>query len=71
MVECKHLHECEFVLRYVEQVKPHWDDFVTLYCRGVFKENCKRFESFEKLKVKPAPTLMPTGHSVPDILDKK
>jgi hypothetical protein len=32
MQECQHLNSCEFVLHYMAQAKPHWDDFVSLYC---------------------------------------
>ena len=70
MSECQHLHDCEFVLRYVARVKPHWDDFVSLYCRGVFQENCKRLEQLRELGFCPDPKLMPTGHRVPHVLDQ-
>lgn len=71
MHECQHLDECEFVLRYVAQVKPHWDDFVTLYCRGDFLDNCKRLQQFRELGSLPDSSLMPTGHRVPHILDQE
>lgn len=71
MSECKYLQKCEFVLRYVEQVKPHWDDFVSLYCHGEFQDVCKRFEQFNLKGVKPDPRLMPTGQKVPCIINKK
>jgi len=69
MTECQHLHDCEFVLRYVAQVKPHWDDFVNLYCRGDFQDVCKRRERFLKCGIRPEPGLMPTGQKVPEIVD--
>lgn len=69
MQECKHLNECEFVLRYVTQVKPHWDDFVSLYCCGDFKENCKRLQHFNEQGTCPDSKLMPTGQMVPQILE--
>lgn len=68
MSECKHLKECEFVLRYVKKVKPHWDDFVNLYCKGDFQPLCKRLQGFEAGRSKPRPELMPTGHFVPEIV---
>ncbi len=69
MQECQYLNECEFVLRYVAQVKPHWDDFVSLYCYGDFQDDCKRLEQFKKLGACPDSGLMPTGHRVPKILE--
>ena len=69
MSECQHLRECEFVLRYVSQVKPHWDDFVSLYCRGEFQDVCKRLEHFSKTGSRPDSDLMPTGHRVPEIVE--
>ena len=69
MQECKYLKECEFVLHYVSQVKPHWNDFVRLYCRGDFQDVCKRREKFERDNIRPAPDLMPTGQRVPGMLD--
>ena len=71
MSECKYLQKCEFVLRYVEQVKPHWDDFVSLYCYGEFQDVCKRLEQFKVKGVKPDPRLMPTGQKVPCTISKK
>lgn len=73
MASCRHLKNCEFVLLYVKQVKPHWDDFVTLYCHGDFQDVCKRLECFEKHGRKPEPELMPTGQVISGILlnDKK
>jgi hypothetical protein len=69
MKECRYLLDCEFVLHYVAQVKPHWDDFVTLYCRGDFQDVCKRREQFERYRKRPEPDLMPTGQRVPEILE--
>ena len=69
MAECKHLRDCEFVLRYVAQVKPHWDDFVSHYCRGEFQDVCKRLERYRQGGPRPDADLMPTGHRVPDIVN--
>ena len=69
MPKCKHFQDCEFVLRYVAQVKPHWDDFVSLYCYGDFQDICKRLDWIDKHGSKPAPDLMPTGHHVPGVID--
>jgi hypothetical protein len=69
MKECKHLPECEFVLRYVAQVKPHWDEFVSLYCCGDFQDVCKRLEHFKRHGSRPDPGLMPTGRRVPDVVE--
>ena len=66
-MECKHFRKCAFVLRYVAQVKPHWDDFVSLYCHGDFQDVCKRLEWFLRFNAMPSPELMPTGHRVPEI----
>lgn len=71
MSKCQYLHECEFVLRYVAKVKPHWDDFVSLYCHGDFQDVCKRLEYFRVHGTRPAPDLMPTGHHVPGIIDQE
>jgi hypothetical protein len=71
MPECKHLKDCGFVLRYVALVKPHWDDFVSLYCNGEFQENCKRLEQFREHGTCPDSGLMPTGHRVPPILEQE
>jgi hypothetical protein len=68
MQECKYFAECEFVLHYVAQVAPHWNDFVTHYCRGEFQDVCERGKVFEGGEARPAPGLMPTGQMVPDIL---
>ena len=68
MKECRYFQECEFVLHYVAQVKPHWDDFVNLYCHGDFQDVCKRREMFVRFKTRPEPDLMPTGQRVPGIL---
>ena len=57
--ECKYLPECEFVLHYVAQFKPHWDDFVSLYCRGDFQDVCKRLEHYKVNGPRPDPDLMP------------
>ena len=70
MTECKHLKDCEFVLDYVAQVKPHWDDFVSLYCHGDFQEVCKRLAWFKEHDAKPGSDLMPTGQRVPGIMKK-
>lgn len=70
MSECKHLHNCEFVLRYVARVKPHWVDFVSLYCYRDFQEDRKRLEQIRELGSCPDPKLMPTGHLVPHVLDQ-
>ena len=69
MKECKYFKKCEFVLRYVAKVEPHWNDFVTLYCHGDFQDVCKRREIFEQGGGRPAPDLMPTGQRVPAILE--
>ena len=71
MSECKHLHQCEFVLRHVAKVKPHWDDFVSLYCHGDFQDVCKRLEQFNERGTKPDPGLMPTGRRVPGMIDRE
>jgi hypothetical protein len=71
MSDCKYLQECEFVLRYVSQVKPHWDDFVSLYCKGDFQDVCKRLEQFRERGSRPDSNLMPTGHRVPDIIEQE
>ena len=68
MTECEHLKDCEFVLSYVAKIKPHWDDFVSLYCHGDFQEDCKRLAWFKEHGSKPDPELMPTGHKVPGIM---
>lgn len=68
MTECKHLRNCEFVLRYVPQVKPHWDEFVSLYCRGEFQDVCRRLERFRDFGIRPEPDLMPNGNRVPHIM---
>lgn len=62
---CRHLKDCSFVLTYVRRAKPHWDDFVTLYCNGDFQDVCKRLEWFRTGRGTPPPELMPTGHQVP------
>jgi hypothetical protein len=69
MTECKHFRDCEFVLRYVPQVKPHWDDFVSHYCRGDFQDICKRLQRFKTNGTMPEPDLMPNGNKVPYILN--
>ena len=71
MQECQHLNNCEFVLRHVAQVKPHWDDFVSLYCCGAFQENCKRLEYFKTHGMLPDSALMPTGQRVPQNLENE
>lgn len=68
MATCAHLQECEFVLDYVARAKPHWDDFVSLYCQGSFQDVCHRLAWFEKFGSKPPADLMPTGKRVPEIL---
>lgn len=70
MEKCQHFKDCEFVLRYVSQVKPHWDDFVSLYCHGDFQDVCKRLEWIREHNSKPAPELMPTGNRVPELINK-
>ena len=70
MTECKYLKDCEFVLNYVAQVEPHWDDFVSLYCRGEFQDVCKRLSWFKEHGTKPGSDLMPTGQRVPGIMKK-
>ena len=70
MLECQYLKDCEFVLRYVAQVKPHWDDFISLYCYGDFQDVCKRREWFLAHGTKPSPDLMPTGNRVPAVVDR-
>jgi len=69
-MECKHLKDCSFVLRYVARIEPHWDDFVSLYCRGDFQDMCKRLEWFRTYNSMPSAELMPTGHKVPEIVDR-
>ena len=71
MTECRYLHECEFVLRYVAQVKPHWDDFVSLYCHGDFQDVCKRLQYFMEHGTQPDSGLMPTGQRVPGIIEQE
>ena len=71
MQECQHLNSCEFVLRYVAQVKPRWDDFVSLYCCRDFQENCKRLDYFKSHGILPDSELMPTGQRVPQSLVKE
>ena len=70
MIECKYLKDCEFVLSYVAQVEPHWDDFVSLYCRGDFQDVCKRRAWFKEHGTKPGQDLMPTGQRVPGMMKK-
>ena len=70
MSECQHLHECEFVLRYVARVKPHWDDFVSLYCCGDFQEDCKRLAYIKARGNCPDSGLMPTGNRIPQSLEE-
>ena len=65
MSECKYLQDCDFVLRHVARVAPHWDDFVKHYCRGDFQDICKRLEYFKEHGARPEPDLMPTGRMVP------
>jgi hypothetical protein len=68
MATCPYFQRCEFVLTYVSKVKPHWDDFVTLYCQGSFQDVCKRrIWIMEKGDVPPI-DMMPTGQKVPGIL---
>ncbi len=67
---CKYFTDCEFVLRYVSKVKPHWDDFVSLYCHGDFQDVCKRYEWMAEHGRKPSPELMPTGRLVPGMVDQ-
>lgn len=64
MAKCQYFNDCEFVLRYVPKVKPHWDDFVSLYCQGDFQDICKRLEWINMHGAKPAADLMPTGQRV-------
>lgn len=71
MKECLHFTDCEFVLRYVTKVKPHWDDFVRLYCRGDLQDVCKRLELFNTEGRCPDDDFMPTGHRVPSIVSDK
>ena len=70
MDQCLHFQECEFVLRYVAQVQPHWDDFVSHYCHGDFQDVCARRKWFETHGTKPAAVLMPTGSRVPGMMDE-
>jgi len=65
---CHHLEDCEFVLHHVSKVKPHWDDFVNLYCRGDLQDMCKRREWFSEHNSTPSPDLMPTGKRVPELI---
>ena len=71
MKECPHFTSCEFVLRYVTKVSPHWDEFVNLYCRGSLQDICKRLELFNESGCCPADDLMPTGHRVPSVACEK
>lgn len=70
METCPYFQQCEFVLTYVSKVKPHWDDFVTLYCQGCFQDVCKRKTWFASHGTAPPIDLMPTGNRVPDIVNK-
>ena len=70
MSDCMYLKECVFVLEHVAKVRPHWDDFVALYCRGDFQDVCKRLERLRGDGPPPEPDLMPTGHRVPTISDQ-
>ena len=69
MARCEHFQDCEFVLRHVARVKPHWDDFVSLYCNGDFQDVCKRRAWFKEHGTEPSPDLMPTGKTVPELSD--
>ena len=69
MPTCPYFQQCEFVLIYVSKVKPHWDDFVTLYCQGSFQDLCKRKSWFIQQRGVPPIDLMPTGTRVPAMLD--
>jgi hypothetical protein len=71
MPTCPYLKECGFVSTYVEQVKPHWNEFVRLYCDGPFQEVCSRLAWYQKDGSKPPAELMPTGLQVPPILHKE
>lgn len=69
MQPCVHMKDCEFILTYVGKVKPHWDDFVNLYCQGSFQDVCHRLRWYQEHGSKPPADLMPTGHRVPEALD--
>jgi hypothetical protein len=66
MGTCEYLKECQFVVTYVDKVKPHWDDFVKHYCHGTFQDICQRKKWFEKYQTMPSAELMPTGYNVPE-----
>ncbi len=67
--KCRFLDDCAFVLMYVNRVKPHWDDFIKLYCNGEFQDVCQRLKWFTEQQTRPPAELMPTGHRVPTGLD--
>ena len=66
---CPYFEQCEFVLTYISKVEPHWDDFVTHYCKGSFQELCKRKSWFTEQGTPPPVDLMPTGNRVPEIIE--
>jgi hypothetical protein len=71
MSVCPYLKECAFVSTYVEQVKPHWNEFVKLYCNGPFQEVCQRLAWYQQQGKKPPAELMPTGCPVPPSLHQQ
>ncbi|MBW2451437.1 MAG: hypothetical protein JRF07_03670 [Deltaproteobacteria bacterium] len=71
MTTCPYFEHCEFVLRYVARVKPHWDDFINHYCQGELREFCKRLEWFQRYGTKPPAELMPTGQTVPESIERQ
>jgi len=68
MQTCSYFQHCEFVLTYVAKVRPHWDDFINLYCHGSFQDVCRRRTWFAEKNDAPPADLMPTGNRVPNIL---
>jgi len=64
MSDCKHLEGCAFVTKHVEQFKPHWNEFVTYYCQGIFQDVCRRRQWYEEHGEVPDDDLMPTGSRV-------
>ncbi|PLX80277.1 MAG: hypothetical protein C0616_08845 [Desulfuromonas sp.] len=70
MEACQCLPSCEFILKYIPQVRPHWDEFVTLYCQGEFQDVCERRKWFVVKGDVPPPELMPSGFTVPSNLSK-
>ena len=64
-------HDCEFVLRYVAQVKPHWDDFrKSLLLRGFSGKLQAAGIISNPTEYCPDSGLMPTGQRVPQSLER-